>query len=274
MDNMIKINKPSPKVLVVGDGMVDKWWIGHTRGPSAEAPIPIVDVFEYPIMMGGGAKHVAAAARELDAKVSEMISLGPVKNRLYNEQGQIARWDYNDFCSPVNLHGLKTQLTNTQFDGIVVSDYGKGSVNIQVVEIIETYRGAAKMYVDTKSPEKFKNAFSPVVFFPNEAEWEKDFAFYSNEPFVVKKTGATGARMKIGADVWTITSTAREVRSVCGAGDLVLAAFAVYHLKTGDPVKAFRLAGIAAGLGVETQYTITPPKEKDILTRYSEVYND
>ena len=53
----------SRRVLVVGDVMLDRYWMGAVDRISPEAPVPVLD-FERESSMPGGAANVARPAFE------------------------------------------------------------------------------------------------------------------------------------------------------------------------------------------------------------------
>ena len=57
----------SVHVLVVGDVMLDRYWIGDARRISQEAPVPVVDI-EHTEDRPGGAANVALNIASLGAR--------------------------------------------------------------------------------------------------------------------------------------------------------------------------------------------------------------
>ena len=62
------------KVIVCGDVMLDKYWLGDTKRVSPEAPVPVVHVKTQQYRPGGAA-NVALNIRHLSANV-ELLGLG------------------------------------------------------------------------------------------------------------------------------------------------------------------------------------------------------
>ena len=71
---MIKIEK-KPKILVIGDLMIDSYLMGKCERISLEAPVQIVDVEEETTLLGG-AGNVIRNLASLGAKVSVMSVVG------------------------------------------------------------------------------------------------------------------------------------------------------------------------------------------------------
>ncbi|MBL7765716.1 MAG: carbohydrate kinase [Chitinophagaceae bacterium] len=63
------------KVFVVGDAMLDNYWIGHIDRISPEAPVPILSV-ERKESRPGGAANVALNCKALGAEVSLLTVIG------------------------------------------------------------------------------------------------------------------------------------------------------------------------------------------------------
>ncbi|MFS0730483.1 D-glycero-beta-D-manno-heptose 1-phosphate adenylyltransferase [Curtobacterium sp. 1P10AnD] len=63
-----RIDDREPLVVVIGDGILDRWTVGEAERVSREAPAPIVRVTES-IAVPGGAANTAVNARALGARV-------------------------------------------------------------------------------------------------------------------------------------------------------------------------------------------------------------
>ena len=63
------------RVLVVGDAMLDRYWIGEVERISPEAPVPIVKVSQEE-ERAGGAANVARNAAALGARVTLLSVVG------------------------------------------------------------------------------------------------------------------------------------------------------------------------------------------------------
>ncbi|HET7158279.1 MAG TPA: PfkB family carbohydrate kinase, partial [Burkholderiales bacterium] len=147
-----------PRVLVVGDVMLDRYWFGEVARISPEAPVPVVKidrVEERP----GGAANVARNAAALGAEVSLLSVVGrdeagvilrrllkadrvrahlqvdselqtTIKLRVIGRQQQLVRVDFETPPShealASKLRDFKRMLRNTQ--AVVLSDYGKGGL--------------------------------------------------------------------------------------------------------------------------------------------------
>jgi len=63
------------RVLVVGDAMLDRYWIGEVERISPEAPVPIVRI-DHEEERAGGAANVARNAAALGAQVTLLSVVG------------------------------------------------------------------------------------------------------------------------------------------------------------------------------------------------------
>lgn len=245
-----------PYILLVGDAMLDVYFIGESVRISPEAPVPVVKVREV-LSFEGGAGNVRANLLALGAKVkTNHWPVGPtitcpVKNRLIADGQQVARWDLRDICEPVeSVWTSKDQ----PFDAVVISDYGKGSITPKTISLLADLD--LPTFVDTKrSPREFEE-IPTRTFFPNLKEYQEHLRDYALQPEVVLKRGAEGMEYhQHGKVQYRTSSLARKVVSVTGAGDTVVASFAYQYCKTGCQVSAFYFSNAAAAVVVGKPHT-------------------
>lgn len=270
-----RYSKFSPIIAVIGDFMVDVYHIGEASGLSAEVPIPVVKV-RNELRFPGGAGNVAENIRALGAVVEPFAGVGtPYKHRLMVGDHQVARWDENDACRPLSLYKFPF------VEAVIVSDYGKGSVDDKIIAQVKNISEIVPVFVDTKRDPSVWNGIATVIF-PNMDEFNKFPAEYASfNGKVVYKKG------KEGLEFWTkgngviySNAKAKFIRSVNGAGDSVIAAFAYkyleFYLQTGPPdLDSYELeyildfASSAASVAVEHPYTYAPTL-KEVEDRYYE----
>ena len=247
------------KILVLGDAFVDTYHLGTTSRLSAEAPIPVVNitgVLEFP----GGACNVrenlislGVDGRYLFQPTSRKVNY-PVKNRLIVNDTQVARWDTDDWCSMYQREDLLVLMED--FDAVIVSDYGKGSITKEVIQIL--WEVTLPVFVDTKqSPVDWIG--SEAVLFPNLEEYKRYQKEYDWIGRVVLKRGAEGlSLLEFGSVVLQRPAVARFVRDVNGAGDTVIAAFALALVGGRNIDWCLEFANAAAAVAVEHQFTYAP----------------
>lgn len=263
------------KIVVIGDFGLDVYHIGTVRGVSAEAPIPVVDVVEqrqYPAMAGNVVENLVslgAIAEQIYSfadsahTVTPFEDKVPIKNRLVTTDGhQLARWDVNDHCSPYTMADLVPLITA---DAVIVADYGKGSITPAVVDLL--HDAAIPVFVDTKSdPGPWVG--SKAILFPNLTEYKQFANHYKWIEHVVLKRGAEGiAFLTYGQVVHQLPSLAKHVQCVNGAGDTVIATFALAIMEGCDVLAALTLANVAAANVVEQRFTNRTTTTEVVLAR-------
>ena len=190
------------KILVIGDIMLDRYWMGSVNRISPEAPVPIVDV-DSSTDKPGGAANVAKnlsdfgmdttligisgkdeAAEKLSALMSGLnVVYKPLvdlkvrttmKLRVIDKNKQLMRIDHEDkHKSKVASSLYKTvESIIDSFDAIIISDYGKGAVKPIIKKVLKI---ASKLnimtFVDPKGDDFtfYKGAY---LLKPNQKEFE------------------------------------------------------------------------------------------------------
>lgn len=268
---------PNNEVYVFGDSMIDQWWITTSTRQSAEAPISINDLVKV-IPQPGGAGNVMRALNKLEivakpCMVNDPRSV-PIKIRILDSDlKQLMRVDRHDYCEP--YRGLLPPSGAT----IVIADYGKGAINDEQVELIRS-RCPARVWVNTKSPQTIHRGLcvdggtpNPnIAWVCNTKEYMRDKAFYDEQAEVYVTINREGADKKArGETLQEEDSQAKKVVSVCGAGDVVLAALVAAEIlpNIDNPL---RFAMSAAAISCEQPYTYCPELE-EVLERYKNANN-
>lgn len=197
LDNLAKA-----KVLVIGDVMLDQYWLGETSRISPEAPVPVINIEDMENRLGGAA-NVAANAISVGAAVTLVGMVGHDENaerllelldatdidtrilrkedyrtstklRVVSRNQQLLRLDHENSREETDntevLEICEQQIS--EHGTIVISDYDKGAV-AGVGLIIEAARKAGKrIVVDPKgaSFDKYKNA---SIITPNYQEFRQ-----------------------------------------------------------------------------------------------------
>ncbi|HUL37672.1 MAG TPA: D-glycero-beta-D-manno-heptose-7-phosphate kinase [Thermodesulfobacteriota bacterium] len=295
------------KLLVVGDIMMDRSVSGKVSRISPEAPVPVVIVEKEEFNLGGAA-NVAHNIRSLGGVVSLCGVLGKDENgrKLYKKivekeiqtQGiffepgrqttvktriiahhphhqQLVRVDRETTDHPKVstskvLLGFLTEGIN-DFDGIVISDYGKGLLTRNLIQTIIKRAKKSKKFVMVDP--KVKNFFfykGATVITPNTQEAsEASRTPYTDQASVEEMGRKLLKRLSCEALVITqgekgmtiferhqkpyrVPTVAKEVYDVTGAGDTVIGTMAL-ALGTAPSVNvkdAASLANYAAGVVV------------------------
>jgi D-beta-D-heptose 7-phosphate kinase/D-beta-D-heptose 1-phosphate adenosyltransferase len=192
-----------PRVLVVGDVMLDRFVWGDVGRISPEAPVPVVRVQRETVHLGGAA-NVAANLRSMGASAAVTGILGrdaagdllcsnleeagiesrliaapgretTVKTRIIARAQQVVRVDREDDATLDAKAGdhLLNQIRDglSDADALVVSDYGKGVVSGDLLGSVlpEARERGLPVVIDPK-PRNFSHYQPATIISPNEAE--------------------------------------------------------------------------------------------------------
>jgi len=192
----------SKKILVIGDVMLDKYFFGQIDRISPEAPVPIVNVKDKSMRLGGAAnvalnlKALGADAHllsirgadkdgeNLEALLSErsihpqviVIADRPttVKTRIISKNQQVLRVDEEsiDELGGENLELVKnafsTMLEEHSYEAIVLQDYDIGLFSKDLIQFI-IEKAQEKNIPVTVDPKKkhFSSYMGCTLFKPN-----------------------------------------------------------------------------------------------------------
>jgi len=251
MENYLNIlqNFKVPKVLVVGDLMLDEYLWGNVDRISPEAPIPVLDVKEINFRLGGAAN----AAHNIRALGDKVFLAGVVGNdekgtilkRILEEKGidttgiivdgqrkttlktravalnqQIVRIDIeqrNPICQETEdkiVEFIKSQIKDLQ--AIVISDYAKGVVTPTLSQRIIALSKENNVFsiVDPKGTDISKYRGCNIIA-PN----KKELGIALNIPF---EQLAEDGRFFQAAKMLMVQAMSDGVLVKCGAEGMVL----------------------------------------------------
>jgi len=204
-----------------------------------------------------------------------------VKTRVIAQNQQVVRTDFE------SLDGISSGAVNTvqssieknikNYDAIILADYNKGLLSEKMITSILSLSNENNIpvYVDPKKENFF--AFKGVhLFKPNSVEFYQSMD--SNDPenesktlreklnadYVLVTLGAEGMLLTTEDSSYKIPTKARAVHDVSGAGDTVIATFALAELAGATPEEAATLANLAAGRVCEEVGVV--PINLDLLT--------
>jgi D-glycero-beta-D-manno-heptose-7-phosphate kinase len=293
---------PKAKILVIGDIMMDRFIWGKVSRISPEAPVPVVLV-ERESHLFGGAANVVNNIRSLGGNVSLCGVVGPddtgqnlmrelagigvsvdgilveegrpttLKTRIIAHHQQVVRIDQEitDRLQAATLRRLLDFLSKNidRFDGIIVSDYGKGLLTRGLIQatIRKAKKGNKFILVDPK-PKNIFFCKGATIVTPNTAEASAASGIPISSLGDLKRAGKILLN-RLHCDVLVITrgedgmaifdsdgdpflipTVAKEVYDVTGAGDTVIATMAVALAAGANLRDAVRLANCAAGVVV------------------------
>ena len=201
---MIDLQNKSPKLLVIGDLIIDQYLWGNCERISPEAPVQIVNVDNENTLLGG-AGNVVNNLKALGAKVDVISVVGDGKNsdalkdllddigvdtkylitqknritskksRIIASQQQVVRYDHEsteeiDIKSQNLILDIFKKIVK-DYEVVLLSDYGKGVLTNKLTQsLIKTANEYnKKILVDPKGLDysKYKGAY---LLTPNKKE--------------------------------------------------------------------------------------------------------
>jgi len=303
-------------LLVVGDLMLDRFIRGEVERISPEAPVPVLQVVSENSSLGGAAnvihnvqslggrvtacgivgsdnagKRIVAALRQAGAATAGVFVDGGYqtiqKTRIIASprHQQIVRLDRESrqAAGPAALRKLREYVAARidRFDGIVLSDYGKGAIHRELLDIVADRISQKKIVcvVDPKK-ENYEYYRFPTLITPNKIEAsqasgitiEDDASLLAAGAKLVRKWRAKAVLITRGPDgmslfrprgtVHHFPTEPRDVFEVTGAGDTVVAACALALACGASYEEAAVLANLAAGFVGDEVGTVAVPREK------------
>ena len=201
---MIDFQGKSPKLLVIGDLMIDHYLWGSCERISPEAPVQVINVKSESAVLGGAGNvinNLNALGAQVDVisviggcEISDELKvlLGNIsidtqylitqkdritskKSRIIASQQQVVRYD-RESTDEISHKSQKEILTTfgdiiSDYDGVLLSDYGKGVLTkeLTIALIAIANENNKKVLVDPKGLDysKYKGAY---LLTPNKKE--------------------------------------------------------------------------------------------------------
>lgn len=309
-------NASKKRILVVGDLMMDRFVYGSVSRISPEAPVPVVHVSNEK-SMPGGACNVASNLLALggNAAMAGIIGRDPVgedlkkqltdsgvtlnaivehatlptcvKTRIVAERQQVVRVDREEYLtiSEAEMAHFCTHIEAeiAEADGVIIEDYGKGSVQQAVVDTVlaAAEKSGIPVGYDPKDDHILKMEGVSVVT-PNRKEAFgsagvtegrpaenplEDSALLEVGKILDEKWKARHTLITLGPHGMLllnqgeapqhIPTRAREVFDVSGAGDTVIASYVLALACGATYLEAAELSNFAAGVVVGKLGTAT-----------------
>ena len=88
---MIKLQDKVPKILVVGDLMIDFYLLGSSDRISPESPVPIIDINNENTLLGG-AGNVVTNLKALGSEIDVISVLGDCNNSMELKKLLSEKW--------------------------------------------------------------------------------------------------------------------------------------------------------------------------------------
>ncbi len=250
----------APRVVVVGDPILDGWWRGRSERMTREAPAPVVEVIERKHVPGGAA-NTAVNLAALGAQVSLVgvagddepgrmlrglleaagvdvsgLLLAPevrttTKVRIVGGEQILLRLDEGtDAVAPVEVRDravLASAAVLRRCDAVVVCDYGSGP-SPALVETLRRERPPL-LVVDAHDPAPWAPV-APDLVTPNAAE---TFRLLGRTPPTTARVEAVHAA---AAELVARTGAEQVVVTLDAEGAVLLDRTGVLHRTTARPV--------------------------------------
>lgn len=307
------------RILVIGDMVADVYLNGNISRVSREAPVLVLEQAEEKIIAGGAANVVHNAA-VLGGKVFAVGVLGEDQSgrglaKILREKGvntdgffydterftitktriiaggaatvsqQIVRIDKETkepMCASIEAK-LMNYLSETlpQVDGVVLSDYGSGTLTESITKQILYHCHKANIPSIVDSRYRVLDFAGADYIKQNDAEVAATVGFALSDEdklleagaILLKKMAAKGVLITRGAKGMTLfeasgavhdipVSNKSEVYDVSGAGDTCVAAMILALAAGVEPALAAELSNFASGIAVRKLGTATVTKEE------------
>ncbi|MCL2040040.1 MAG: bifunctional ADP-heptose synthase [Bacteroidetes bacterium] len=294
-------NASNKTIAVIGDVMLDQYFIGNVMRISPEAPVPVVDITAESFHLGGAA-NVAQNLKSLgcnsilfgllgdDINAERFIELckekdlnpdglykdanriTTIKSRIIGNGQQIVRMDSEITDSITKIAEdfiIKKLQSAEQLDAIIFEDYDKGTITKQLINRIILFAKANNIptFVDPKF-NNFSNYSGVTLFKPNKKETEAGLKIKLNSKesiiaagnTIMKEYNISNVLITLGADgmilfekdgITEISTIARKVADVSGAGDTTIATLTAMYVSGMSFAEASMVANVGAGIVCE-----------------------
>jgi D-beta-D-heptose 7-phosphate kinase/D-beta-D-heptose 1-phosphate adenosyltransferase len=291
------------RVVVIGDAILDEYLVGTVNRISPEAPVPVHQVSRT-VHSAGGAGNTARNVKlagghvqlltvigddEPGRQLCELLNADGIdtsdvvvvkdrptvrKTRLTSSNQQMARidWETIEPVSDAVQDQLISKLKGMDFDAILVSDYGKGTLPIRLLTTVLEYakEKGKPAIVDPKGRDYSKYIHATLIS-PNRNEaclalgldpvldWsgedlgrklQKTFGL-QNVLVTMGPKGMVLVPANEGGGPIELPAIAREVYDVSGAGDTVVSIMTLAFGANATFEQAVKLAQTAAAVVVE-----------------------
>jgi rfaE bifunctional protein kinase chain/domain len=217
------------RVLVVGDAMLDRYWVGEVERISPEAPVPIVKI-DHEEERAGGAANVARNAAALGAQVTLLSVVGAdeagarleallrrerVNTLLHRDRGikttvklrviagrkqQLLRVDFETTPGHEVLASKLREFERMlgEVDVVILSDYGKGGLTHIVKMVGMARRAGKKVLVDPKGNDYTRYRGATLIT-PNQSEFRQVAGAWKGERELTERAQQLRRKLDVGA---------------------------------------------------------------------------
>jgi D-beta-D-heptose 7-phosphate kinase/D-beta-D-heptose 1-phosphate adenosyltransferase len=302
------------RILVIGDSILDHYVIGDVRRTSPEAPVVVLNVQKDEYLPGGAAnvaRNIASqGARvvfasicgddEAGVRLRGLIARDPLieldfqidptrptslKTRCVAQGQQMLRLDREDPGAPPAavekrlVASIKRHIRSV--DGIVLSDYAKGTLTPGVLEAVRSLaeKHGREVIVDPKGSD-YSRYRGMTLITPNKKEAQEATGLALDSDASIREAarvlqntikgkaicitlsaGGVGMFPQRGEPAF-LPASAREVYDVTGAGDTFISVLALARFAGAGFVQAAELGNLAAGIVVGRAGVATVSREE------------
>ena len=245
-----------PRILVIGDKCADQYVYGNVTRLCPDVPAPVFKPVKT-VQTDGMAGNVARQLKEWDCYVDTKFNEEFICKRKYIDEKTnhtIIRVDTENTVNRIQSDNLNELLhnANEKWDGIIVSDYGKGFLHQQ--DIRRICEAHPLVFVDTK--KTLDHNFKSCAFIKiNEPEWNatKDNVSSEVKNKVIVTLGGKGC-MYNGK---TYPVNPVDVFDLSGAGDTFMCGLVTSYIHEEDIDKALYYANDLAARVVQKKGVAT-----------------
>lgn len=269
-----------PRLLVVGDIMLDRYWFGEVSRISPEAPVPVVRVQRREERLGGAANvarnAVALGAQAAllgvvgqdeagdvvqklltDIKVDGYLNRDPaistiIKLRVIGRQQQLLRIDFEHAPTETVLRDKLSQFNALlpNYDVVVFSDYAKGSL-VNVAEMIATARRFGKRILVDPKGEDFTRYRGASILTPNKSEMRQIVGSWKSEEELTAKAQQLRETLDLEALLLTRSEEGMSLYTADSVVHIAADAREVYDVSgAGDTVIATLATMLGCGMSL------------------------
>jgi D-beta-D-heptose 7-phosphate kinase/D-beta-D-heptose 1-phosphate adenosyltransferase len=232
------------KILVVGDSCTDVFTYGDTLRLAPEGPAPVFNP-SFSKSNGGMASNVVSNIKAIGSHVTLITQDEQItKTRYIDERTNtlLLRIDENDKTSKISQGKLREICNNvfqeTFYDAIIISDYCKGFLSEEDIELIATRNN--NVFLDTK---KILGEWCNDVTFIKINHTEFDRTKHTIEYLgIYEKMIITRSHegCEYHNELYPVEKV--NIKDVSGAGDTFISGLVCEYIRTNDIVKAIKFA--------------------------------
>lgn len=279
----------TPRVLVVGDVMLDRYWFGDVNRISPEAPVPVVQILRCEDRLGGAANvarncvalgaHASLIGQvgqdEAGSRLSELLASAGIaaylhvlpdeatilKLRVISRQQHLLRVDVEPSANrtaskaPASTDAVTSpespEALLNQHDVLVLSDYAKGMLADAPDWIARARAQGRPVLVDPKGDD-FSRYAGATLLTPNKAELRGVVGRWQSEAELADKAQALREYLSIDALLLTRSEEGLSLFDASGARHFPAQAREVFDVSgAGDTVIATLATMLATGVALE-----------------------